>query len=68
MNNDFLIRYETDLINKTTKEVTEQVTEQVREDVRKTIAKNLKDMISDEEIARSTGLSLEEVKNLSPQP
>ena len=51
-----------------TEQVTQQVTEQVTEDVRKTIAKNLKDMHSDEEIAKITGLSLEEVKKtLNPQ-
>ena len=33
-------------------------------DVSKNIAKNLKDVLSDEEIAKCTGLSLETVKGL----
>nr|WP_294999342.1 hypothetical protein [uncultured Methanobrevibacter sp.] len=58
--NDFLERYEQDLIDKNTREVTEQVTEQVK----KSIAKKLKDCLSDLEIAKRTGLSLEEVQKL----
>lgn len=64
MINDFLIRYETELVERTTKEVTEQVTQQVTEQVTKTIAKNLKSLLSDVEIAESTGLSIKEVQNL----
>nr|WP_294999344.1 hypothetical protein [uncultured Methanobrevibacter sp.] len=56
MNNDFLVRYEQDLIDKNTQEVTEQV--------KKSIAKKLKDCLSDLEIAKRTGLSLEEVQQL----
>ena len=67
-NNDFLVRYEENLIRETTENVTQQVTEQVTEqvtiDVSKHIAKNLKDVLSDEEIAKCTGLSLKTVKGL----
>lgn len=68
MINDFLIRYETELVERTTKEVTEQITEQVTEqvtnNVKRNIAKNLKSLLSDVEIAESTGLSIKEVQNL----
>lgn len=88
MNNNFLVRYETELVDRTTKEVTEQVTkkvtqkvtqkvtkevtkevtkrvtEQVTNNVTRTIAKNLKSLLSDVEIAQSTGLSIKEVQNL----
>ena len=68
MINDFLIRYETELVERTTKEVTEQVTQQVTEqvtnNVKRNIAKNLKSLLSDVEIAESTGLSIKEVQNL----
>ena len=60
MLNDFLARYEQNLVDKTTREVTNQVTEQVK----KSIARNLKDCLSDLEIAKRTGLSLEEVQKL----
>ena len=67
-NNDFLVRYEENLIRETTENVTQQVTEQVTEqvtrDVSRNIAKNFKDILSDEEIAKRTGLSLETVKGL----
>ena len=71
-NNDFLVEYEENLIKETTENVTQQVTEQVTQqvteqvtmDVSKNIAKNLKDVLSDEEIAKRTGLSLETVKGL----
>ena len=67
-NNDFLVEYEENLIKETTENVTQQVTEQVTEqvtiDVSKHIAKNLKDVLSDEEIAKCTGLSLKTVKGL----
>ena len=75
-NNDFLVEYEENLIKETTEnvtqqvteqvtqQVTEQVTEQVTMDVSKNIAKNHKDDLSDEEIAKCTGLSLETVKGL----
>ena len=68
MINDFLIRYETELVERTTKEVTEQITQQVTEqvtnNVKRNIAKNLKSLLSDVEIAESTGLSIKEVQNL----
>ena len=64
MINDFLIRYETELVERTTKEVTEQVTQQVTNNVKRNIAKNLKSLLSDVEIAESTGLSIKEVQNL----
>ena len=76
LNNDFLVEYEENLIKETTENVTQQVTEQVTQqvteqvtqqvtmDVSKNIAKNLKDVLSDEEIAKRTGLSLETVKGL----
>ena len=64
MNNDFLARYEQNLVDKTTQEVTEQVTNRVTEQVKKSIAKKLKDCLSDLEIAKRTGLSLEEVQKL----
>ena len=68
LNNDFLVEYEENLIKETTENVTQQVTEQVTQqvtiDVSKHIAKNLKDVLSDEEIAKRTGLSLETVKGL----
>ena len=64
----FLIRYETELVERTTKEVTEQITEQITEqvtnNVKRNIAKNLKSLLSDVEIAESTGLSIKEVQNL----
>ena len=75
-NNDFLVEYEENLIKETTENVTQQVTEQVTQqvteqvtqqvtmDVSKNIAKNLKDVLSDEEIAKCTGLSLKTVKGL----
>ena len=51
MINDFLARYEKDLIDKNTKRVTEQVTEQVTktvtDNVTRKIAKNLKDILPD---------------------
>lgn len=56
MNNDFLVRYENDLIERTTRDVTDDVT--------KSIAKNFKDVLPDEVIAERTGLSLRDVKNL----
>ena len=52
MNNTFLARYEQDLVDKNTQQVS------------KNIARNLKDCLSDEEIAERTGLSLEEVQQL----
>ena len=64
MNNDFLVRYQEDLIKKTTDEVTEQVTEQVTDSVTKDIAKNLKDILTDQQIAERTGLSIETVSQL----
>ena len=76
MNNDFLARYEKDLIDKNTKRVTEQVTKTVTEQVTKTvtktvtdnvtrkIAKNLKDILPDVEIAKRTGLPIKEVQKL----
>ncbi len=64
LNNDFLVRYEENLIRETTENVTQQVTEQVTRDVSKNIAKRLKDVLSDEEIAKRTGVSLETVKGL----
>lgn len=68
MNNDFLVKYENDLIEKTTKEVTEkvtqQVTQEVTEKVSKNIAKNLKNIHTDIEISKYTGLSIEEIKKL----
>lgn len=76
MNNNFLQKYEEDLINRTTKEVTEnvtkqvtedvtkQVTEKVSEDTSKTIAKNLKNILPDKEIAKHTGLTLKQVQEL----
>ena len=76
MNNDFLARYEKDLIDKNTKRVTEQVTKTVTEQVTKTvtktvtdnvtrkIAKNLKDILPDVEIAKRTGLPIQEVQKL----
>ena len=60
MLNDFLARYEQDLVDQTTREVTEQVTEQVSIN----IARNIKGCLPDEEIARRTGLSFEEVQKL----
>lgn len=76
MNNDFLARYEKDLIDKNTKRVTEHVTKTVTEQVTKTvtktvtdnvtrkIAKNLKDILPDVEIAKRTGLPIQEVQKL----
>ncbi len=76
MNNDFLARYEKDLIDKNTKRVTEHVTKTVTEQVTKTvtktvtdnvtrkIAKNLKDILPDVEIAKRTGLPIKEVQKL----
>jgi len=64
MNNNFLQKYEEDLINRTTKEVTETVTEKVSEDTSKTIAKNLKNILPDKEIAKHTGLTLKQVQEL----
>ena len=68
MNNDFLARYEKDLIDKNTKRVTEQVTEQVTktvtDNVTRKIAKNLKDILPDVEIAKRTGLPIQEVQKL----
>ena len=64
MLNDFLARYEQDLVDQTTREVTEQVTERVTEQVSINIARNFKDCLPDEEIAERTGLSLEEVQKL----
>ena len=64
MLNDFLVMYEQDLVDQTTREVTEQVTNQVTEQVSINIARNFKDCLSDEEIAERTGLSLEEVQKL----
>ena len=68
MNNDFLARYEKDLIDKNTKRVTEQVTEQVTktvtDNVTRKIAKNLKDILPDVEIAKRTGLPIKEVQKL----
>lgn len=64
MLNDFLARYEQDLVDQTTREVTEQVTNQVTEQVSINIARNFKDCLPDEEIAERTGLSLEEVQKL----
>ena len=76
MNNDFLARYEKDLIHKNTKRVTEHVTKTVTEQVTKTvtktvtdnvtrkIAKNLKDILPDVEIAKRTGLPIQEVQKL----
>ena len=60
MLNDFLARYEQDLVDQTTREVTERVTEQVSIN----IARNFKDCLPDEEIAERTGLSLEDVQKL----
>ena len=64
MNNDFLVKYETELIDRTTKRVTEEVTEKVTDEVSKKIAKNLKDILPDVEIANCTGLSLKDVESL----
>ena len=68
MLNDFLARYEQDLIDKNTKEVTEKVTKEVTKEVTKnvlkTVAKSLKNVLSDNEIAKHTGLTLKEVQNL----
>jgi len=64
MLNDFLARYEQDLVDQTTREVTEQVTERVTEQVSINIARNFKDCLPDEEIAERTGLSLEDVQKL----
>ena len=64
MLNDFLARYEQDLVDQTTREVTEQVTNQVTEQVSINIARNFKDCLPDEESAERTGLSLEEVQKL----
>ena len=68
MYNDFLVRYEENLIKETTAKVTEQVTERVTErvteSVSRSIAKNFKDILSDVEIAKRTGLPLETVKEL----
>ena len=64
MLNDFLARYEQDLVDQTTREVTEQVTNQVTEQVSINIARNFKDCLPDEEIAERTGLSLEDVQKL----
>lgn len=68
MNNDFLARYEKDLIDKNTKRVTEQVTEQVTktvtDNVTRKIAKNLKDILPYVEIAKRTGLPIQEVQKL----
>ena len=80
MYNDFLVEYETNLVETTKREVreqvtkevikqvTEQVTEQVTKEVTKNVtlnlAKNLKDVLSNAEIAERTGLSLEVVQNL----
>ena len=68
MINDFLARYDKDLIDKNTKRVTEQVTEQVTktvtDNVTRKIAKNLKDILPDVEIAKRTGLPIQEVQKL----
>ena len=56
MNNNFLVEYETNLVENTRREVTKDVTLK--------LAKNLKDVLQDSEIANRTGLTLEEVKSL----
>ena len=64
MNNNFLAKYEQDLIDKTTKKVKEEVKEEITINVSKNIAKKLKNELSDIEIAKYTGLTLKEVQNL----
>ena len=56
MNNDFLQKYEDELIDRTTKKVTENTS--------KNIAKNLKNILPDKEIAKHTGLTLKQVQQL----
>ena len=64
MNNDFLARYQEDLIKKNTDEVTNRVTDRVTDEVTKGIAKNLKDVLTDQQIAERTGLPIETVSQL----
>lgn len=56
LNNNFFAKYEMELIEKTT--------ETVSGEVARRIAKNLKDILSNQEIAERTGLSVETVEKL----
>jgi len=47
MNNDFLVRYETDLIDRTTKRVTEEVTKQVTKQVTDEVTKQVTDEVTE---------------------
>ena len=60
MNNRLWAEYEKGLIDKNTEEVTKSVTESVT----RRIARNLKGALPDSEIAKRTGLSIDEVKGL----
>lgn len=53
-----------EVTEKVTEEVTEKVTEEVTGKITRKLAKNFKEILNDNEIAKYTGLSLEEVQNL----
>ena len=61
---DFLIEYEKDLVESSIEKGRKEGRKEGRDDGIREVARNLKDTLSDEDIAERTGLSIEEVKKL----